>query len=84
MIPKIDLFHQVIYRQDGYVAIAYFENLPWQDIHVFRPDGEWCGCTNTTTEEGRKAAIRKIIKYNQDYERRKQNNCKTVDAPRGL
>ena len=81
----IDLFNQVIYRQDGYTTIVDYESdWPIPPVDVFNPDGEWCGCTNSTNEASRMAAIRNIIKYNQNYERRKQNNCKTNDAPRGL
>ena len=78
----IDLFNQVIYRQDGYVAIVDYESdWPIPPVDVFNPAGEWCGCTNSTNEAIRMAAIRQIIKYNQDYEGRKQQSN---DAPRSL
>lgn len=65
MKPQIDLFHQLIYEDDGYQAILIVDDEPWPHVNVYQPDGEWCGGTNAENNYTRMAAIRETIKINK-------------------
>lgn len=66
MIPESDLFNEVRPRDGGFYTIKTFEESP-PVIHVYAPDGNWCGCTNATGRATQLAAIRQIIRYYQNY-----------------
>lgn len=74
MIPPLDLFHQLFHEEDGYTAILAVTDLPWPDIDVYRPDGQWCGSTNVENYPGRLAAVRSIIKWNKKFYRPTANH----------
>ena len=62
MIPEIDLFHQLYFADQGYTAIIdYTDSNPQVDIYA--PNGEWCGCTNASSDASRMGAIRQTINY---------------------
>ena len=68
MIPKIDLFHQVYFTDQGFTAIIdYCDMMP--QIDIYTPDGEWCGCTNASNHYSRLAAIRETIKFRIAYDK---------------
>lgn len=65
MIPKIDLFHQIVYRQDGYVAIANYSDEHQPSCDIYDPHGEWIGNSGASNIYTRAADIRIIIKDNK-------------------
>jgi hypothetical protein len=67
MRPKVDLFHQVLFQGDGYVAIINYMEHPFPQVNVYDPHGEWCGCTNSLNEASRLAAVRHIIRTRRRY-----------------
>ena len=65
MIPKIDLFHQIVYRQDGYVAIANYSDEHQPSCDIYNPHGEWIGNSGASNLFTRAADIRIIINDNK-------------------
>lgn len=65
MIPQIDLFHQIVYRQDGYVAIANYSDEHQPSCDIYDPHGEWIGNSGASNIYTRAADIRIIIKDNK-------------------
>lgn len=69
MIPKLDLFNQLVTKtQQGFVAITCYLREPVQ-TNVYTPQGEWCGCSGATNELTLMADIRHIVKTRIEYER---------------
>ena len=81
MIQQLDLFHQFYFADQGFTAIIdYCDSFPQVDIYT--PDGEWCGCTNASSDASRMAAVREIInkRIAYDTERRLQYRLSGVYA----
>ena len=65
MIPKTDLFHQIVYRQDGYVAIANYTDEHQPSCDIYDPHGEWIGNSGASNVYTMAADIRIIINDNK-------------------
>ena len=62
MIQQLDLFHQLYFADQGFTAIIdYCDTSP--QVNIYTPDGEWCGCTNASSDASCMAAIRETIKH---------------------
>lgn len=70
---QYDLFHQLVYEDNGYKAVRIVDDEPFPSVHVYTPDGEWCGCTNASNYYSWTSAVREIIKYNRQWQQ--QNKC---------
>ena len=70
MVPTFDLFHQLAYSEDGYLAITDYteEHIT---THVYTPYGVWCGCTGAYSRYTMLADVKHIIKFRKAYD-----NCK--------
>ncbi len=65
MIPKIDLFHQLVTKMDGYTAIQDFTDEHQPSCDIYDPHGEWIGNSGASNIYTRAADIRIIIKNNK-------------------
>lgn len=68
---QYDLFHQLVYEENGYKAVRIVDDEPFPSYNVYTPSGEWCGCTNAINYYSWMSAVREIIKYNMQYNMRK-------------
>lgn len=59
MIPRTDLFHQLVYDDGDFVVIANHFDIPSQYSVYEKDTGEWIGGTNSEHWE---AQVRVIIK----------------------
>ncbi len=66
MRPRIDLFHQLVLEQDGYIVIANYTDA-WPQYNVYDPRGRWVGCTNCGA--GWKSICKGIIKRHNTLSR---------------
>ena len=67
MVPQIDLFHQLVFQQDGFVAISDFMAEHHPRVDVYTPDGIWVGLTGASNTYTQMADIRHIIKYRKGF-----------------
>lgn len=72
MIPRIDLFHQLVYDDGDFVAIANHIDTPSQYSVYEKDTGEWIGGTNSEHWE---AQVRVIIRYRIKWLQSKLNIC---------
>lgn len=67
MRRRIDLFHQLVYEDRGYYAIAdYTDIFPNYDVYE-KGSEDWIGCTNCNNYMPQ---IRLIVKNRMNYERK--------------
>ena len=76
MIPQIDLFHQLVFQQDGFVAIADFTKEHQPQTDVYTPDGVWCGCTGASHQLTVMADIKHIINFKKQLIRQNSSTKK--------
>ena len=68
MRRRIDLFHQLVYEDRGYYAIAdYTDIFPNYDVYE-KGSEDWIGCTNCSNYMPQ---IRLIVKNRMNYGRKK-------------
>lgn len=73
MIPQIDLFHQMVYAEDGYVAITDYTD-ERNDTHVYTPKGVWCGSSGASNHFTIIADVKQIIKFRKHYDSRRKES----------
>lgn len=71
MTPQIDLFHQPVYSEDGYVAITDYTD-ERINTHIYTPDGVWCGCSGASNPYTLMADVKHIIKFRKAYDIRRK------------
>lgn len=74
---EIDLFHQKVYEEDGYLAIADYTG-QWRDVDIYDPSGKWFGGTGAVNDLSMMSDVRLIIKWHKRWRGRVNNDSRVI------